>query len=224
MEFYGYAPDNKRGYRVKPDGSQEFTLYGVRGEVYTNVAFVKRAVNFLVYFGGKLVCEGACTTVWGNGQAVFQDRLGTNRTSGARFRPYGDAITSTTNDREKFGTYNRDGFSGLDYADQRMYASSLGRFDTADSAPNSRIADPISWNKYSYTVGDPVGPAGQDWCDADALFASSAAGGYACGWNPCLWVNQGEYWDPWTAAAEAQACQDALEEVRDIMKDTVGCR
>ena len=31
-EWYGYAPDNKRVYRVKADGSEEFTLYGIRGE------------------------------------------------------------------------------------------------------------------------------------------------------------------------------------------------
>ena len=60
------------------------------------------------------------------------DRLGTNRAGGARFYPYGDEITSTAGDRTKFGTYNRDSFTGLDYADQRMYASGYGRFATAD--------------------------------------------------------------------------------------------
>jgi RHS repeat-associated protein len=88
---------------------------------------------------------------------VFQDRLGTNRASGARFRPYGDEITSTSQDREKFATYNRDGFSGLDYADQRYYASTYGRMNTPD--PYQGSAGPKetgSWNRYAYVIGDRI--------------------------------------------------------------------
>ena len=33
-------------------------------------------------------------------------------------------VRKLPHDREKFGTYNRDGFTGLDYADQRYYAAS----------------------------------------------------------------------------------------------------
>ena len=55
--------------------------------------------------------------------AVFLDRSGTNGASGARFYPYGEEITSTGNDREKFATYTRDSYTGLDYAGQRYYAS-----------------------------------------------------------------------------------------------------
>jgi len=88
---------------------------------------------------------------------AFTDRLGTNRASGARFRPYGDEMSSTGNDREKFATYQRDWLTGLDYADQRYYASSYGRFNTADPMAGSAGArDPGSWNRYSYTNGDPV--------------------------------------------------------------------
>ena len=106
-----------------------------------------------VWFAGQLIGE--------NGAPVYGDRLGTNRGSGARFYPFGDEITSTSNDRTKFGTYLRDSFTGLDYADQRMYASGYGRFNTPDpyqasakGANNPRA--PISWNRYSYVLGDPV--------------------------------------------------------------------
>ncbi len=161
------APDNKRVYRLRSDGTEELTLYGARGEkleVYqvsmttdgtTSVLqLTLRKVN--IYFAGRLIWEGS---PWpgGVGGAVFEDRLGTNRASGARFRPYGNEITSTANDREKFGTYNRDGFSELDYADQRYYASTLRRFNTADPYHASAgPGDPGSWNRYSYTGGDPV--------------------------------------------------------------------
>ena len=97
----------------------------------------------------------------------MMDRLGTNRWSTGRFYPYGDEISSTANDREKFATYTRDSYTGFDYADQRYYASTYGRFNTADPyracERGHGPGDPGSWNRYSYTGGDPVNrliPAG----------------------------------------------------------------
>jgi RHS repeat-associated protein len=78
--------------------------------------------------------------------------------NGARFRPYGDEITSTSNDGEKFATYTRDWYRGFDYADQRFYASTYGRLNTPDPYAGSiKVAAPISWNPYSYVLGDPIG-------------------------------------------------------------------
>jgi len=80
--------------------------------------------------------------------------------------PFGDEITSTSNDREKFATYTRDSYTGLDYADQRYYASTYGRFNTPDPyAGSAKPNSPGSWNRYSYTLGDPINgndPTGQD--------------------------------------------------------------
>ena len=127
-EYYGYGPDNKRVWRMKTDGTEEWTMYGARGEkigVYKPLVsevfdssdppeWVTDTLTFVtlresVWFDGRLVAEG--------GSAVLQDRLGTNRAGGAKFTAYGEEIgTATANDRTKFGTYNRDGFTGLDYA------------------------------------------------------------------------------------------------------------
>ena len=61
-----------------------------------------------------------------------------------------------------------------DSLDQRYYASTYGRFNTAD--PKRRSAHtrtPLSWNRYSYTAGDPINrndPTGLDYifdCDPD---------------------------------------------------------
>ena len=165
-EYYGYAPDNKRVFRVKPDGSEEWTLFGARGEklgVYvtsgpqatynsqgqwTGQTASFTAVKVNVWFDGRLVTEA--------GTAVYQDRLGTNRASGARFYPYGEEISSTANDRVKFGTYTRDDLTKLDYADQRFYASGYGRFMTYDPGYAGTLSDPRSLNLYSYVLGDPV--------------------------------------------------------------------
>jgi RHS repeat-associated protein len=203
-EYYAYAPDNKRIYRLKADGvTEELTLYGARGEkvgVYSIVGATSGGIGIYMqkvnmYFGGRLIWEGSAG-VKANGGAVFQDRLGTNRASGARFRPYGDEITSTSNDREKFATYNRDGFSGLDYADQRYYASAYGRFDTVDPWRGSaQRNDPGTWNRYSYVAGDPVnradprglgegGPPDIDWCAEMPEMCTGFGGGGAEQGNP----------------------------------------
>jgi RHS repeat-associated protein len=166
IEYYGYAPDNKQVYRRLPSGTGatnlEITFYGAMGEklgvfgpTYTwnpsayTWNFALAPIRSNVYFAGKMI--------WSDGTPVYQDRLGTNRANGARFYPYGDEITSTSNDREKFGTYTRDAYTGLDYADQRFYANTYGRFDTPDrSRKGIKYRNPESWNKYIYSNDDPV--------------------------------------------------------------------
>jgi RHS repeat-associated protein len=91
---------------------------------------------------------------------------------------FGEEITSTSNDRVKFATYTRDSYTGLDYAQQRYYASSYGRFNTPDPFGSSaQLNMPLTWNRYSYVGGDPANrkdPTGlcseDDWwsgCDCN---------------------------------------------------------
>jgi len=80
------------------------------------------------------------------------------------YLPYGEEMgTVTSGNVDKCGTYLRDQTSGLDYADQRYFAGTLGgRFLTADPAGQGT-------NWYAYVGGDPVnfadpqglGPIGQ---------------------------------------------------------------
>ncbi len=174
-EYYGYDAANKRVYRVTSSRQEQITFYGAFGEklgVYgiqagtCNYYYINPSpcvsgftpLSTSIWFGGRLIMD--------SGNEVVEDRLGTNRVSGARFYPFGDEITSTTNDREKFGTYTRDSYTGLDYADQRFYASTYGRFNTPDPKRRSAHArNPGSWNRYAYTLGDPVNgndPTGLD--------------------------------------------------------------
>ena len=167
-EYYGYAPDNKRIYKLRTDGVEEWTFYGARGEklygamqmssggIYDNTG--TRELGLALYFtGGKKNVWFGGRLLWEGTSPVLQDRLGTNRAGGAKYYPYGGEITSTANDSVKFGTYTRDSFTGLDYADQRFYASSYGRFNTADPYRASAGAkDPGSWNRYAYAGGDPI--------------------------------------------------------------------
>jgi len=96
-----------------------------------------------------------------NGVYVVTDRLGTVRanTQGESFAyyPFGEERTSTVDGRDKFATYFRDTV-GLDYAEQRYYNSSLGRFWSVDPGGirTAHPGNPTSWNRYAYVNGDPV--------------------------------------------------------------------
>ena len=90
---------------------------------------------------------------------------------------------------------------GLDYADQRMYASTYGRFNTPDpyqagGAANGSVSnpsDPGSWNRYSYTRGDPVNrldPRGLYDCGDGWVSDASLTGPCYPGVGPGFWGAQ----------------------------------
>ena len=81
---------------------------------------------------------------------LIRPRSGSIRTAMKLLRPLHDQTG------RKF-TSTRDSYTGFDYADQRYYASTYGRFNTADPyMASAGPGDPGSWNRYSYTRGDPV--------------------------------------------------------------------
>ena len=90
--------------------------------------------------------------------------------------------------------------TALLYADQRYYASSYGRFNTADqymAAANGANdpKNPSSWNRYSYVLGDPVNaidPRGRNLVDC------GGANGFFGGGGPCGFGGWGGGGDPCT--------------------------
>jgi RHS repeat-associated protein len=97
-----------------------------------------------------------------------------------------------------FATYSRDSGTGLDYADQRFYASSYGRFNSPDPFDGSATGQrPGSWNRYPYVEGDPINavdPQGadlvyisggaQDCTDNPDQATCNASWSDICSWNP----------------------------------------
>lgn len=65
-------------------------------------------------------------------------------------------------------TFTPDSYTGLDYASQRFYASTYGRFNSPDPAWTSVISESSgTWNRYPYVAGDPINhhdPNGLDPC------------------------------------------------------------
>jgi RHS repeat-associated protein len=166
-----------------------------------NLHFTATCSAAYVYFRGRLVrkenmpewVDGVWQYLWeAPGVTMGTDRLGSVRyreyTGEASYYPYGEEETPTANDTQKFATYTRDSATGLDYAQNRYYASQIGRFTTAD--PNGRSArggKPLSWNRYAYVVGDPVNandPAGMEDIPVDC-------GGGVDG-VPCIMVSESD--------------------------------
>jgi RHS repeat-associated protein len=72
--------------------------------------------------------------------------------------PFGeDFAESGIQQKQHFTSYERDSESGLDYALNRGYAVSAGRFMQADPYKTSgSTSAPQSWNRYAYVKNDPI--------------------------------------------------------------------
>ncbi len=158
FESSDQPPGNKRVWKGIWDtgtGAQtkdEITFYGVAGErlvayeMDDSGTLTATSQETYIYFGGKLLKRG--------NQYVTTDRLG----SIGKYYPYGqERPSATSDDKVKFGTYYRDDETGLDYAMNRYHEPGDGRFMTPDPIWVVRVpSDPGSWNRYSYSNGDPV--------------------------------------------------------------------
>src|SRR2546426_3444415 len=73
------------------------------------------------------------------------------------YYPYGEQKGADNLLPEKFATYLRDSiYTGLDYAHNRYYASTLGRFTASDPNEIMNLSNPGSLNRYAYVAGDPI--------------------------------------------------------------------
>ena len=185
-ERYRYAPSGQRVWKQKLVGTMEWYFYGVDGRLIgtyvrcsmVETLFQEQSTN--VYFGGR--------TLQAQGQTgIKQDRLGTTNATN-NYAPYGDTGINPPpyGDGMGFTGYYRDGTStGLDYAQQRYYAPSIGRFTSPDPyKASAAIARPQSWNRYAYVENNPVNftdPSGLyiQWCDGEAC----GGGGQGAGWG-----------------------------------------
>ena len=163
---YSYDASNRRVWKQNSSG-QEYYLYGLDGEnlgTYTPVLGGSPAqLSFTLasgqerdyFFGKKLFTTednvGSAEGAPGHGPTTFY--------------PYGEQKSGTTSEQYGFATYWEDSESGLDYAMNRYYSSTLGRFLSPDPYSGSmNRANPQSFNRYAYVENDPVNgndPTGQ---------------------------------------------------------------
>src|SRR5271165_6537154 len=188
--LYAYDASNRRVWKGTVNNSgvitaQEMYYYGADGKkLGTYVAQFGSpgqwvATDLQVHFGGRRVAHWAGSVI--NSQVILVsttlDRVGSVRNAGSNgtgsgFYPYGeDKGTAAPNDQTKFATYTRDSATGLDYAMNRYYSNTLGRFMSADvavSGGGGHLQNPGSFNQYAYAGGEPlsrVDPGGNDWLE-----------------------------------------------------------
>ncbi len=160
-QVYYYDQNGDRG--LIADGYSNIIGGGFYGAFGEHVSSGDSGANSeYIFFGTEPIWNSFVNTagVTVYSEQVAQDRLGSVRLWGIQTTnlfPYGVEYTTTEQDHEKFATYIRDSFTGLDYARNRFYSSTLGRFTSADPSLSSvGLGNPLSWNRYAYVNGDPV--------------------------------------------------------------------
>jgi RHS repeat-associated protein len=143
---YKYDAFGRRVAQQTPNGTN-FYFYDMAGRLLASYPWINgyQPVR-TVYFAGQRVGQ-------------YKDRVGsvrnTNGGISSHYYPFGEEITSTANDRYKFAETFRDADTGLDYALNRYYASSIGRFLSTDrGAADFTLAQ--SFNRYAYVRNDPA--------------------------------------------------------------------
>ena len=176
--WYAYDPHGKRVFTETLGSTTtcELDFYSIAGQKLAavpcqydqNGIFSTQTPKYNVYYGGKLIRS--------NNVTVVTDRLGsvrgTSNSEVMRYTPYGTERTSTSDGREKWGTYFRDAGTGNDYADQRYKGVGQAAFLSPDPSGfyPVKLHHPTSWNHYLYSLGDPINlydPAGRIACDPD---------------------------------------------------------
>jgi RHS repeat-associated protein len=135
-------------------GGQKLGVYAVTVEISGGFQIQHTSpMDENYYFAGRLVAKSD-GPVWG-------DRLGSvigGQTSSMYF-PFGENADGSVsgNGKERFATYAREGI-GLDYAVNRWYSATLGRFTTVDplGAKTADATTPNSWNVYNYVLSNPI--------------------------------------------------------------------
>ncbi len=179
---YAYNPAHHRGWRyTSSSATYQIVFHGGsptgQNPVYATVTCVDTQV----------LSPAIAATPTDNIASVRADlSVQFGQTTPSTFFPWGEEQTSTPNDRVKFATYRRDSESNLDYAWNRYYNNATARFMSPDPyAASANPQNPQSWNRYAYTLNDPIGandPTGPDdaACDdgcSDAPYGDSGSTG-----------------------------------------------
>jgi RHS repeat-associated protein len=168
---YQYDGENRL---VKVDnGSTAVNTYDAANRRVKKVSAA--GTTWYVWEGGQVIAEyGAVPVGASNIRYYHPDRLSTRMitdesggVAGTQDHlPFGeDAGVTGENEKHRFTNYERDAESGTDYAVNRQYANSTGRFLRPDPVSGS-TSDPQSLNRYAYSLNDPINladPLGLRW-------------------------------------------------------------
>lgn len=179
---YWYDAGNRRVKKVTPAGETTHYIWE-GGQVIAEYKGTNGQLQAeYIYAGSRMLAQETGTTL----RYFHQDRLATrmitdgngNWAGTMSEEPFGEAQTENgESNKHRFTTYERDAESDSDYAVNRQYASRLGRFTRPDPVSGS-IANPQSFNRYVYTLNDPLNhtdPLGLNASDCPSEFSSCAS-------------------------------------------------
>ena len=178
---YVYDAENKQ-VEVKDDQDNSIGQYWYDGDgkrVKKYVPATGETTKFVYDAAGKQIAEYSsivqndtnAKTAYLTADHLGSPRINTDGTGNviARhdYHPFGEEIATTarvvglgyTSDtiRKQFTGYERDGESGLDFAQARYFVSTAGRFSTPDPLLSSgRTGNPQTWNRFTYVLGNPL--------------------------------------------------------------------
>lgn len=183
VPYYVYDAENRMvmvGGGANPySGTAATYSYDGDGKRVKKVVGIVMTV-FVYDATGQLVAEYANQATGSGTSYLTGDHLGSTRVvtdsnggvkSRHDFLPFGEEISSSIGNRhtvaspgynlggvrQKFTGYERDSETDFDFAQARMYASTLGRFTTTDQPFNDQFeSNPQSWNLYSYVRNNPL--------------------------------------------------------------------
>jgi RHS repeat-associated protein len=166
---YSYDGNGLRVKKVSGSTTTAYVFSGVKVIAeYVNGAAPASPAREYLYAGSQMLAKIESGAV----RYFLRDHLSSRKvtdSTGAIVEsndplPFGE--TTSTGDKWKFTSYERDSESGNDYAMARGYVNRLGRFSSPDPLAGS-ITDPQSLNRYAYVRNDPVNlvdPLGLGWC------------------------------------------------------------
>ncbi len=160
---YFYDGDGKRIKKEVPGGETTIFVYDAGGKLIQEHSTV-------VQTGGN------AKTTYPTADSLGSPRINTdgvgNALSRHDYHPFGEEVArsgyGSDTIRKQFTGYERDGETGLDFAQARYHNSSLGRFSSADPLffKEERLADPQQLNLYLYVRNNPlnlIDPSGLDF-------------------------------------------------------------
>jgi RHS repeat-associated protein len=177
--YYVYDADGKRVRRIV-GATETWMVYGIEGELVAEYPVNGAAATPQKEYGyrnGQMLIVGGCDVArW-----IVADHLGTPRMevdpSGSLstmrrhdYLPFGEELLvgmgngsirtagmGYTSDcvRQRFGSYERDNETGLDFAQARYYANVQGRFTSPDPL-GGHLTDPQTLSKYTYVRNNPL--------------------------------------------------------------------
>jgi RHS repeat-associated protein len=164
---YSYDQQNRRYKKVVGSAVTDYVWEGSR-VLAEHDGSTGGVITDYVYRGKRMVAkvEGGVTSYF------LRDRLSVRLMVDASGNvigrqghlPYGEDFAEIgSQEKHQFTGYERDGESGLDYALNRGYGSSLGRFQQSDAYQPGTSLGSQGWNRYAYAEGDPINfvdPAG----------------------------------------------------------------